>query len=83
MKNHANFYMNFNPQLYPVRKLIFEGSGNNLTATKGFANFAKLVWNQTKPIFIPPYLDSTVKLCFMVFTLFAIGHGTVLWLIFG
>lgn len=71
------FYEKFNLQSYPVQNLIHEGSGNNLAATKGFVNFIKLVWNQTKPIFVPPHLDSTVKLCFMVFTLFAIGHGTV------
>lgn len=47
--------------------------------TKTFINILKLVWNQTKPIFIAPYLDSTVKLCFIVFTLFAIGHGIMLW----
>lgn len=57
-----------------------ETSATDLTATKGFMNILKLVWNQTKPIFVPPYLDSTVKLCFMVFTLFAIGHGTAMWL---
>ena len=57
-------------QGYPVYCLMPETSATDLTATKGFMNILKLVWNQTKPIFVPPYLDSTVKLCFMVFTLF-------------
>ncbi|XP_031628517.1 synaptic vesicle glycoprotein 2C-like isoform X1 [Contarinia nasturtii] len=65
---------------YPVYYLIPEENTNNLLATKGFVNIMKLVWKQTKPIFVPPYLDSTVKLCFIVFTLFAVGHGSVMWL---
>ncbi|XP_031628518.1 synaptic vesicle glycoprotein 2C-like isoform X2 [Contarinia nasturtii] len=63
---------------YPVYYLIPEENTNNLLATKGFVNIMKLVWKQTKPIFVPPYLDSTVKLCFIVFTLFAVGHGSVM-----
>ena len=68
------------PKQYPVQHLQHEESGNNLMATKGFLNILKLVWDQTKPIFIPPHLDSTVKLCFLVFVIFAIGHGILLWL---
>ncbi|XP_031628665.1 synaptic vesicle glycoprotein 2B-like [Contarinia nasturtii] len=66
-------------EMYPVVHLIPEAAGNSLTATKGFLNILKLVWNQTKPIFVVPYLDSTLKLCFLMFTLFAIGHGLTLW----
>lgn len=65
--------------MYPVEHLIPEAVGNSLLATKGFLNILRLVWNQTKPIFMPPYLDSTVKLWFLMFTLFAIGHGLTLW----
>lgn len=67
------------PQSYPVHHLIRETTTNSLMATKGFSAILKLVWQQTKPIFIAPYLDSTAKLCFMVFTLFAVGHGTLIW----
>lgn len=79
---NRSFFTKFNFQIvksYPVENIIPEASGNSLMATKGFANVLQLVWDQTKPIFVPPYLDSTVKLCFMVFTLFAIGHGLSLW----
>lgn len=64
---------------YPVYHLVRETSTNSVLATKGFTNMLKLVWDQTKPIFVPPYSDSTAKLCFMVVILFAIGHGTMLW----
>lgn len=79
--NRSFFYevRTFVVKPYPVEHIIPEASGNSLVATKGFANVLRLVWDQTKPIFVPPYLDSTVKLCFMVFTLFAIGHGLSLW----
>lgn len=64
---------------YPVEHLVREASTNNLMAMKGLSDMLKLMWRQTKPIFVAPYLDSTVKLCFMVFTLFAVGHGTIMW----
>lgn len=64
---------------YPVEHLVREASANNLMAMKRPSDMLKLMWTQTKPIFVAPYLDSTVKLCFMVFTLFAVGHGTIMW----
>lgn len=67
-------YSFFRFQSYPVHHLIRETNANSLMATKGFSAILKLVWNQTKPIFIAPYLDSTAKLSFMVFALFAIGY---------
>lgn len=69
----------FHFQSYPVKSLIPEITVEKLSTTKGFVSTVQFVWNQTKPIFIPPYLDKTVKLCYMVFILFAIGHGTFLW----
>lgn len=62
-----------------MKALKQEATGNNLAAAKGFASVLKLIWNQTKPIFVPPYLDSTAKLCYMTFVLFAIGHGAFMW----
>lgn len=62
-----------------MKELKKESTGNSLGATKGLMNVMKLVWNQTKPIFVPPYLDSTVKLCFIAFVLFAVGNGTFAW----
>lgn len=63
-----------------MKELEKESSGNSLGATKGFLSILKLLWKQTSPIFLPPHLDNTVKLCFMIFVLFAIGHGAFLWL---
>lgn len=77
VSSHFMFISSF--QSYPVHHLIRETTTNSLMATKGFSAISKLVWNQTKPIFVAPYLDSTAKLSFMVFALFAIGHGTMLW----
>lgn len=51
--------------------------GKKVTNTKGFVNMLKYVWNQTRPIFVPPQLDSTVKLCYIVFVLFATGQGAL------
>lgn len=62
-----------------MTNLVAETTGTKLSATKGFVGILKLIWNQTKPIFMHPYADTTAKLCYMIFVLFFIGHGTFLW----
>lgn len=62
-------------------KYLFEEptTGRSLASIKGFANILKLVWSQTKPIFVRPYVVNTLALCYMIFALFAIGHGSFMW----
>ncbi|XP_031628109.1 synaptic vesicle glycoprotein 2B-like [Contarinia nasturtii] len=67
-------------QSYPVERIKSESiGGNSLAGTKGFCNIIRYLWCQTKPIFLPPLLTHTWKLCFLFFVLFAIGHGTFMW----
>lgn len=63
---------------YPVERIKSDSiGGNSLACTKGFLNIIKLLWSQAKPIFLPPMLGQTWKLCFLIFVVFAIGHGTL------
>lgn len=74
-------FLSFNCRLqsYPVKDLIPETTGNKLSATKGCLGILKLIWHQTKPIFVAPYVDTTLKLSYILFVLFFIGNGTFLW----
>lgn len=62
-----------------MKIVIPEITGNKLSAAKGFVAISKLVWMQTKPIFVAPYVDTTIKLCYMSFVLFFVEKGTFLW----
>ncbi|XP_055305413.1 synaptic vesicle glycoprotein 2C-like isoform X2 [Sitodiplosis mosellana] len=65
---------------YPIKSIKSDSiGGNNLASTKGFCNIMCLLWSQTKPIFLPPLLAHTWKLCYLIFAIFAIGHGTFMW----
>lgn len=66
-------------QLYPVQDIIQERIGKSLNDVKGFGNIAKFVWAQTKPIFLQPHLENTLKVSYIIFVIFAIGHGSFMW----
>lgn len=59
--------------------IIADTSGQNLADTKGVVNILKLVWEQTWPVFAPPHVGKTLKMSFLIFILFSIGHGTFMW----
>lgn len=45
----------------------------------GIYGVLSLVWNQTRPLFQRPNICNTFKLCYLMFVLFSIGHGTFMW----
>lgn len=53
--------------------------GNKVDMGKGCCNIIRLLWSQTKPIFQRPLLSNTWKLCYIIFVVFSIGHGTFMW----
>lgn len=66
-------------QSYPIKDLVDEPTGTALSEVHGVYGILKLVWNQTWPLFQQPHLGSTLKLCYLMFVLFSIGHGTFMW----
>lgn len=66
-------------QSYPVKDIAREPLGNSLSNTKGFGSILRLIWNQTRAIFIHPHLANTLKLGYIIFCMFLFGHGMVNW----
>lgn len=64
---------------YPVKIIESVSLSNNLSDAKGVCGFLNLVVLQTKPIFQKPLFTNTWKLCFIIFVMFSIGHGTFMW----
>lgn len=64
---------------YPVESIKVEEIGNSLADTRGFCNVVRLLWSQTKPIFLRPLLTHTWKVCYIEFVIFAVAHGTSTW----
>lgn len=62
-----------------MKSIANESLGNNLGNAKGFCSILRLLWCQTKPIFIQPHLKNTWKLSFIIFVIFSIAHGTFQW----
>lgn len=64
----------------PIKDVrVEESSGQTLGDSKGFRAVIKLVANQTRPLFVPPNLVNMLLICYIIFTIFGVGHGTYLW----
>ncbi|XP_031628421.1 synaptic vesicle glycoprotein 2C [Contarinia nasturtii] len=66
-------------KLYPVKDLISETTGTALSEVCGIYGIFKLVWCQTLPCFQRPNVLNTSMLCYLMFCLFSVGHGTFMW----
>lgn len=73
------YWKNFFSQNYPVNNIKIDVIGSMLSDTHGFCNIMRLLWSQTKPIFLPPLRTHTWKVCYIIFVMFALGHGTFMW----
>lgn len=63
-----------------MKDIVREPLGNSLSNTQGFGSILRLIWNQTRAIFMHPHLANTLKLCFIIFFTFLFSHGMVNWL---
>lgn len=66
-------------QVYAVKRLKSEATGQCISTVKGMCGMLELIWNQTWPLFVQPYAAITWKLCYLMFVLYAIGHGALMW----
>lgn len=46
-----------------------------MNSSKGFYALMRLVWHQTAPLFMSPYMGRTVIMCFLQFGTFLTAHG--------
>lgn len=63
---------------FPVMAIQRESIGTNLADTS-FSNVAKLLWNQTWPLFLPPHLQNMLLISYLQSVLYGIAHGMNMW----
>ncbi|XP_034250429.1 synaptic vesicle glycoprotein 2B-like isoform X2 [Thrips palmi] len=66
---------------FPVRELTEDTSSVMANTTdRSFLALMKIVWEQTAPLFRPPYLLHTFLVCFIQFGNIASASGLLMWL---
>lgn len=68
------------PETFPVKAVALEETGSNLSDVHGAKDVCKMMWNQTWPLFFPPYLGKILLLIYLMFAMFFVAHGFYLWL---
>ncbi|KAJ4439687.1 hypothetical protein ANN_07815 [Periplaneta americana] len=72
------------PQHYKVkslkRELRLEEDTNYKHNLRSLTGILRLMWSQTKPLFLPPHLINTLLGCSLMFGIFASFNGFLLWL---
>lgn len=67
-------------QKYPVQSIAApSATGTSFSEVTGVKETMRLVWNQTMPLFKPPYVINLLVMCGSMFTLFAVVHGQQFW----
>lgn len=64
---------------FPVTEISLESIGSNLADARGLGGMVKMIWNQTWPLFKPPYLGNIMLLCYLTFVSFFVAHGVYMW----
>lgn len=64
---------------FPVKEITLESIGSNLANVSGVKDVFKMIWKQTWPLFVSPFLGNMLMLCYLSFVLFAIAHGVYMW----
>lgn len=66
--------------MFPVKTLVaLDATGTNLSEVTGFKDTLLLIWNQTVPLFYPPYLKNMFMICGSTFALYFVIHGQDFW----
>ncbi len=66
-------------QTFPVTEISLESIGANVAETRRLGATVIMIWNQTWPLFKPPYLSNILLLCYVTFVSFFVGHGVYMW----
>ncbi|XP_037050123.1 synaptic vesicle glycoprotein 2B-like [Bradysia coprophila] len=64
---------------FPVTQISLESIGSNLADTRKLGATVKMMWDQTWPLFKPPYFTNIILLCYLAFVSFFVGHGLYMW----
>lgn len=77
MNSKLFFVCSFN-WVYPVMAVERDSVGTDLTDTN-LSKVAKLIWNQTWPLFHAPHLNNMLLISYLSSVLYGIAHGMNLW----
>lgn len=66
---------------YPVRTIAPENLGSSISGSKNITEFLRLLWNQTHPVFRPPYVLDLLMLFFISISCYVASHGFFMWLV--
>ncbi|EDS32608.1 synaptic vesicle protein [Culex quinquefasciatus] len=58
-----------------IKSIVTNANTKSAGSTKGFKAIMKLVWDQTAPLFMKPYLVRTVLVCILQFGTYVTAHG--------
>lgn len=64
---------------YPVKEIAPDSIGSNLADCCSVQDVLKMIWKQTWPLFVPPYLGNMLMLCYLSFGLYGVAHGIFMW----
>lgn len=73
------YQRNFSLKDFPIKEISLESIGSNLANASGVKDVLKMIWKQTWPLFVSPFLGNMFMLCYLSFVLFAIAHGVYMW----
>lgn len=62
-----------------MRAVANETPGKSIYDVESLSEVFRLIWGQTYPLFQKPLLGHTVMVSYIMFSLFSIGQGEVLW----
>uniref|UniRef100_A0A1Q3FNK2 Putative synaptic vesicle transporter svop n=2 Tax=Culex tarsalis TaxID=7177 RepID=A0A1Q3FNK2_CULTA len=58
-----------------IKRIVRNANTKSAESCKSLYSIMKLVWNQTAPLFMKPYLVRTVLVCFIQFGTYVTAHG--------
>ncbi|KAI8125190.1 Synaptic vesicle glycoprotein 2B [Lucilia cuprina] len=64
---------------YPVKHIVMESNGANLSNIKGVKDALKLIWSQTVPLFYRERCLHTINICGIMFIVYGISQGIFMW----
>ncbi|XP_052565162.1 putative transporter SVOPL [Culex pipiens pallens] len=58
-----------------IKSIVRNANTKSAGSIKGFKSIVKLIWDQTAPLFMKPYLVRTGLICFIQFGTYVTAHG--------
>uniref|UniRef100_A0A0A1XB01 Synaptic vesicle glycoprotein 2B n=1 Tax=Zeugodacus cucurbitae TaxID=28588 RepID=A0A0A1XB01_ZEUCU len=67
------------PDNFPVKSIVLQTGGADLSNIHGVKDALKLIWSQTTPLFYKERILHTFNICFSLFSVYGISQGLFMW----